>query len=122
MVEDLGRHLTEERVFALEVIEEGRRCYIRRRRDLFDGRRLESARQEKFLCLLIDARTQLALFSRAAAFGRDLGDSGTHAMDGDDFKLRAVSTLGSSEVLAGRQAATAVVAGCGLRGAAGGRL
>ena len=79
-LEDLAGHQAEQRLLALEVIEEGRGHDVRGARDLVDGRRFEALLGEELAGDREDPRADLELAPLAAADGQGRGrmDSGGH--------------------------------------------
>ncbi len=73
MREDLARHLAEERVLALKMVEEGRGRDVGGGGDLLDRGGVEALGHEELLRLLVDAGAELALFALATAFDGNLG-------------------------------------------------
>ena len=67
VVNDLAGHQSNQRLFSLEVIEEGCRSDIRDRGDLVDGRGVEPVFREKLTCRGVYLRANLKLAALAAA-------------------------------------------------------
>jgi hypothetical protein len=77
MIDDLARHLAEEGLLALEVVEEGGGCDVGRGGDLLDGGRVDPLLLEQAPGGRIDARPQLPFPALASTLG---GHYGAHGM------------------------------------------